>query len=528
MKRNEMTFAKMLGMGCLLLSTTLMMTGCSDSDTPDVNTPDQPTISTGDSDPAYAALAHSNSILFDNGQQIGNGDGEFCFTGKQTIKKGTYILKGWVYVRPGAELTIEPGTVIRGDKETKAALIIEPGAKIHAQGTADAPIVFTSEQKAGSRKPGDWGGVIICGKAPNNNGVMAQQIEGGPKTKHGGKDANDNSGEFEYVRIEYAGYPFQKDKEINGLTLGSVGAGTKLNHIQVSYSNDDSYEWFGGTVNCDHLIAYKTWDDDFDTDNGFSGHVQFGLSYRDSKIADTSMSNSFESDNNANGDETTPYTTVQFSNMTLVGPKANDANFQNTKDYINGNGEDPKNGASLGLFQSAMQIRRSSQLKVYNSVAYGWPVGLILDGEKGNTRTLAEAGKAAAQIRNVIFANMTNEGSDKNKSVDAGSDVLWDWKAQAADKSKPSFSHTWFESEKSNKYIANQSDLRLTDIGALKNVAPDAGSMLLSGADFTGLNGFQTVNYLGAFSGANDTWMNGWTNFDPQQATYSDTYGEGK
>ena len=204
-----------------------------------------------------------------NGAQIGNGDAEFVFTGKQTLKKGTYLLKGWVYIANGAELTIEPGTVIKGDKQTKASLICERGGKLIAKGSATEPIVFTSEEAPGSRKPGDWGGIIICGKAKNNQTEM--QIEGGPRTKHGGDNDADNSGVLSYVRIEFAGYPFQTDQEINGLTLGSVGSGTQIDHVQVSYSNDDSYEWFGGTVNCKYLVAFHGWDDDFDTDNGFSG-----------------------------------------------------------------------------------------------------------------------------------------------------------------------------------------------------------------------------------------------------------------
>ncbi len=184
----------------------------------------------------------------DAGTQIGNGDQEFVFKGKQTLKRGTYILKGWVYIADGAELTIESGTVIKGDKQTKAALIAERGGKLIAQGSESAPIVFTSEEAAGSRKPGDWGGVILCGKARNNS-TTEMQIEGGPRTKHGGNDDAANSGVLSYVRIEFAGYPFEEDKEINGLTFGSVGSGTKLDHIQESYSNDDSYEWFGGDVN---------------------------------------------------------------------------------------------------------------------------------------------------------------------------------------------------------------------------------------------------------------------------------------
>src|SRR3712207_4098516 len=158
------------------------------------------------------------------------------------------------------------------------------------------------------------------------------QIEGGPRTKHGGTDNADNSGVLSYVRIEFAGYPFQKDKEINALTLGSVGSGTQIDHVQVSYSNDDSYEWFGGQVNAKYLVAYKGWDDDFDTDNGYSGKVQFGLAVRDSKIADTSMSNSMESDNSAAGAAVSPWTTASFSNMTFIGPKFSDNAFKNSSD----------------------------------------------------------------------------------------------------------------------------------------------------------------------------------------------------
>ena len=326
---------KMTMTGCLgILFAAALMSSCSSNDDP---TPAPGAGYVWTTDGGLKACDH---ILFStdgkedaNGTEIGNGDAEFVFTGKQTLKKGTYLLKGWVYIAKGAELTIEPGTIIKGDKQTKAALIAERGGKLIAKGTASEPIVFTSEEAAGSRKPGDWGGVILCGNARNNQTDM--QIEGGPRTHHGGNDDADNSGVLSYVRIEFAGYPFQKDKEINGLTFGSVGSGTQIDHVQVSYSNDDSFEWFGGTVNCKYLVAYKGWDDDFDTDNGFSGKVQYGLALRDSKIADTSQSNGFESDNCADGADVQPYTTATFSNITFVGPKVLDANFQNDPDYMN-------------------------------------------------------------------------------------------------------------------------------------------------------------------------------------------------
>ncbi|HBZ35309.1 MAG TPA: hypothetical protein DEO33_02630, partial [Rikenellaceae bacterium] len=253
----------------------------------------------------------ADSVLF-NGNQIGSGDQEFEIKSSYTLKKGTYILKGWVYVIDGVTLTIEPGTVIKGDKDTKAALIIERGGKLIAEGTKNEPIVFTSNQSAGSRKPGDWGGVIICGKATNNKREMI--IEGGPRSSHGGDNDDDNSGVMSYVRIEFAGYPFKTDQEINGLTLGSVGRGTRMDHIQVSYSNDDSYEWFGGTVDAKYLIAYHGWDDDFDSDNGYRGRIQFGLVVRNPRIADKSSSNGLESDNNAEGTTELPLTTPVFSN----------------------------------------------------------------------------------------------------------------------------------------------------------------------------------------------------------------------
>ncbi|MDY2778590.1 MAG: hypothetical protein SOU82_01870, partial [Alloprevotella sp.] len=240
------------------LTLTLGFTACSDDDKNNITEERHWTKDGG--------LNAADNLLFD-GNVIGNGDDEFVFTGKQTLPKGTYTLKGFVYIADGAELTIEPGTIIKGDKQTKGTLIVERGGKLFAQGTSTQPIVFTSAQPAGNRRPGDWGGLILCGRAPHNAGEA--QIEGGPRTKHGGDQPEDCSGALSYVRIEFAGYPYETDKEINGLTLGSVGSGTQLDHIQVSYSNDDSFEWFGGNVNAKYLVAYKGWDDDFDTDNGF-------------------------------------------------------------------------------------------------------------------------------------------------------------------------------------------------------------------------------------------------------------------
>lgn len=515
---NKLNLSRCLGIFALATA----MVACSSNDdpvTPDNNGGNKTTTATWTTDGGLKACDH---ILFtqdtnkdevnDAGTQIGNGDKEFVFTGKQTLKKGTYTLKGWVYIADGAELTIEPGTVVKGDKQTMAALIAERGGKLIARGTQTEPIVFTSAQAKGSRKPGDWGGVILCGKAKNN--VTEQQIEGGPRTKHGGNDDADNSGVLQYVRIEFAGYPFKTDKEINGLTLGSVGSGTTIDHVQVSYSNDDSFEWFGGTVSCKYLIAYKGWDDDFDTDNGFSGNVQFALAVRDSRLADTSQSNGFESDNNADGANSDPHTSAVFSNVTFIGPAATDASFQNTTDYITGGSMFPGNGSALGRFQAAMHIRRDSHLNCFNSVAVGWPIGLILDNEKGDTQSAATAG--TLKLQNLYFAGMTSAvGTDFNKVYDDG---LYDYTTKTVDKSKQSFSHTFFElAANNNKYFDSYAGWFDTT-----GYMPSATSPLLTAASFTDSllsSWFTKTAYIGAFA-QGDTWTNGWTNFDPQNANY--------
>ena len=192
-----------------------------------------------------------------------------------------YRMDGFIYIDSNATLTIQPGTIVRGIKLTKGSLIVTRGGKLIADGTVDKPIIFTSDEPAGTRTYGDWGGIIVLGNAPINPVGGQATIEGGVNNaagdgQYGGPNAADNSGIIRYVRIEYSGIPFSANNEINGLTMGGVGSGTIIDYVMVSYNGDDSFEWFGGTVNCKHLIAYKGVDDDFDTDFGFAGKVQFG------------------------------------------------------------------------------------------------------------------------------------------------------------------------------------------------------------------------------------------------------------
>ncbi|MCB0805987.1 MAG: carboxypeptidase regulatory-like domain-containing protein [Bacteroidales bacterium] len=302
-----------------------------------------------------------------------------------------YKLNGFVYVKDGATLTIQAGTIIRGDKANKGTLIIERGAKLIAQGTAANPIVFTSNQAAGFRTYGDWGGVILLGKATINVPGGVATIEGGVGSQFGGgatPNDNDNSGILEYVRIEFPGIAFEPNNEINGLTLGGVGKGTTMNHIQVSYSGDDAYEWFGGAVDAKHLIAFRTWDDDFDTDFGFTGRIQFGVVLRDPAISDPgSNSRAFESDNDGSGSSNTPITRPFFSNISVFGPLAT------TSTTID------------SYYDRAIYIRRNSATSIYNSVITGWPVGLRIN----NDGSEVQANNNNLQIENTIMAGMRDD-----------------------------------------------------------------------------------------------------------------------
>ncbi|MEJ7659535.1 MAG: hypothetical protein WKG07_07885 [Hymenobacter sp.] len=241
-------------------------------------------------------------------------DGARITTNTTWTKNNIYLLKGFVFVESGATLTIEAGTIIKGDKATKGTLTIKRGGKIEARGTATNPIVFTSNQPAGMRRPRRLGRRYPAGQGdPEHSGLgpprrcpalrAACRWRTVPSV---GTDDADNSGTMQYVRIEFPGIAFSDNNEINGLTLGGVGSGTTLDHIQVSYSGDDSYEWFGGSVNAKYLIAFRGIDDEWDTDNGFHGKVQFGVALRDPSIADQSGSNGFESDNGASGTANAP------------------------------------------------------------------------------------------------------------------------------------------------------------------------------------------------------------------------------
>ncbi len=212
----------------------------------------------------------------------------------RTLSKDTvYVLSGWYFVDSTAAMVIPAGTLILGDSASAGTLVVRRGGKFNAAGTLAEPIVFTSGKPAGTRRPGDWGGVIVLGKAPTNQ-PATKQIEGGFGTTadnsaaYGGADPEDSSGVLRYIRIEFAGIAFSQDNESNGLTLGGVGRKTVVDHIQVSFGNDDDFEFFGGTVDAKYLVGWRTLDDCLDSDFGYAGRVQFVYIKRDPALFDAS------------------------------------------------------------------------------------------------------------------------------------------------------------------------------------------------------------------------------------------------
>lgn len=400
-----------------------------------------------------------------------------------SLPRGKYTLKGYVYVNNGAVLTIEAGSIIQSDVTEKGALIIERGSKLIADGRSDAPIVFTSGKPSGSRAQGDWGGIILLGKAPTNRPTSpAPIIEGGVNRPYGGTDPTDNSGILRFVRIEFSGIAAEPGSEINGLTLGGVGAGTILENIQVSYGADDGFEFFGGTVNARNLISFATFDDDFDFDFGFTGKIQYAVALRD-KPADTDQANGIECDNDGAGTAATPYTFPQLSNLTLIGP------YDTTG-----------SAASHGF---SNRWRRATRFSLRNSVLLGHRrAGFSI-----------ESASAANDYKSGVSSFKHNIVAVYTKPYllnDAGAQSV----LTAADMQAKAESEGCLT-------LGNRDEVLLVDPFNLSmpNFLPKPGSPALSGFDYTGMDSwFTQSNFRGAFGTVN--WMAGWSSFTPKVNNY--------
>jgi hypothetical protein len=396
--------------------------------------------------------------LEDGGAIPVDGDGDI--SEDTTLESGkSYTFDGQLRVLDGVTLTVEPCVKIMGESPD-AVLGVMQGAKIEAAGTADAPIVFTSSKAAGARKPGDWGGIIIMGNAQVNQ--PNPQVEGlVAATPYGSATADNNdesSGTLQYVRIEFVGREIMKDVESNGITFAGVGSGTVVDHIQVSNSIDDCFEWFGGTVNATHLVALNCDDDMFDTDFGFTGTVQyaFGRAFPESAEAD---SNGFEMDtaNNANID---PLTTAQWSNVTLCGPNT---------------GTVPTENPRIG-----MVLRRQVSGAISNAIVTGFDSG-------------------AFSIRNTDLVPPTDIAL--TSSAIFGNESVYHSTNAAGD--------TWFEDQEGNETLEE------APAGFDCYANPPAP---IPDEDLPGeaAAGFEAAEYKGAFK-AGENWMTGaWISWDEE------------
>ena len=440
----------------------------------------------------------------DNGSDNNNGGttDDLILSGKinadRTLLTGkTYKMKGTVYLVEGAKLTIQPGVTIQGEKSSRGTLVVTRGTQIIANGTVSQPVVFTSDQISPQR--GDWGGIVILGRAKTNasfNGVAGVgEIEGGVNNAeglglYGGADDNDNSGVMKFVRIEYAGYAFLPDKELNGITFGGVGKGTVVDHVQVSYSNDDSFEWFGGSVDCKYLIAYKGLDDDFDMDNGYSGRIQFGIAFRDSTIADISGSNGFEIDNDAGGSTLLPQTSATLSNFTVIGPRATLSNVGNSN------------------FRRGIHNRRNSAVSFFNTIIMGWPTGWNLDARTGAPIDLNYTGTTPK----AFVSNSIQAGNNTQFSYSASASAPTGW--TTAD-----LTNYFNRTGAGNAVLATTNDVMLVapfKYDASVDFNPASGSPAASGSSFTHakLSGFFTSTTFRGAAGIGDDWWKNWTRFN--------------
>ena len=359
------TTVKLFG---LLALTAGLMTSCSSNDTPTPSTP-----------PSSSFTADASNF------QGTITDGEVTLDASKTYK-----LTGKIQVNSGATLTIPAGTVIQGTGGTSSYIAVAQGGKINVNGTAAQPVVMTSGLT--TKKAGDWGGLVICGKAPIN------RVSGGTATaqsevadlSYGGTISNDNSGVLKYLRIEYAGAAFSSEKEFNGLSLFGVGSGTTVDYVEFYQGADDGVEFFGGTVNTSNLISIGNEEDQFDWTEGWSGantnwygKLDFGKGNR-----------GIEADNFELGYANTPIANPSITNLTLVGP-----------------GSAPTTGTWLE--NDAMKLRRGTKGIFTNVALSGWAVAFNIE----NNETIAFIPTALKAVNVNFIADVATQTKGKLNAV---------------------------------------------------------------------------------------------------------------
>ena len=382
------------------------------------------------------------------------------------VNTNYYVLRGAVFVEDGATLNIAAGTRIVGESGSVGTLVVLQGGRLNAVGTAQAPIVFTSDQPIGQRGRGDWGGLIINGRAPVN--LEGGQGEGeGDTGVYGGTNPNDNSGVLRYVRVEFSGVEFSPDNELNGIAFQGVGRGTTVDHVQAHMSRDDAMEWFGGTADGKYLVMSNAADDSIDWTFGWSGRLQFVAVTQRGDDAD----NGIEADNSEFNNNALPRANPQLYNVTLCGdPDRNEG------------GESPR----------AANIRRGTAFTIRNFLVTGFKtVGFQISdantsAQVDNGTSQMGAGVAWGMPTNMHSSVMTYITSGRFPNVRVGVDPGLST-AACANHAAPNFQPS---------SIASLAGGQLAPI-----LPPNDGF-------------FETVTFIGAVPPAPaPNWMDGWTSF---------------
>jgi hypothetical protein len=409
----------------------------------------------------------------------------------------SYFLKGQVYVKNNATLTIPAGVKIyaqvNADRSAKSALIVTRGSKININGTINNPVVFTSSSS--TPMPGDWGGLFILGNSSTNAGVM--NVAGLPisnDTQFGGNATSESSGSITYLRLEYTGGinpPAENEWSIDkasGLLFAGVGNGTKVDNVMVKYSNDDSFQWVGGTVNATHLISYNAGDDDFDFDMGYQGNLQFIIGYRTHASSAALRANGVESYNDSVPTSNAPLTRPVISNMTVIGPQGLDGTETNIW---------------MGVY-----MRKNTRLAIRNSLDAEYSKGAFM---------------VCPRTRPVILADNDAEFRYNLLQTDTpGRAFVWDHGLVTA---YPDPQLATFETTSPNvdSVLVASSDFKLatmyttSGVGA-PDLTPTAGSPALSGANFSGPDFssafFTQTTYRGAIGNSNWAAQSAWADWN--------------
>jgi hypothetical protein len=385
----------------------------------------------------------------------------------------TYILTGLTYVEAPATLTVQAGTVVQGDNGS--ALVVTRGARIVANGTKDDPIVFTSSSMPGERRSGDWGGLVLLGRAAINITGGENKIEGIDPSEdrgaYGGGSSPDSAhdcGSLRYVRIEFAGFELSIDNELNGLSLGACGTGTTLEYVQVHKGKDDGIEFFGGSVRAKHVLITQAEDDSIDWDLGFNGGIQFLAIQQNPSDADAA----FEADNQSQNNDALPRSQPTIYNATLIGTNA-----------------------AAGT-QNGMVLRRGTWGELKNFIVMGFPVAGVDVRDAAGTVGMQMMPPELTIESSLFHQNAANFDADAEDD-DGGFD-------EAAFLS---------DAARANKLDVDPMLGAPYDL-ATPDFVPAAGSPAASGAA-TPPSGFDPAPYIGAFAPGGEDWTDGWATFAP-------------